>query len=161
MTRCYSSVFSPYSCIAALKYVRLFRKEHHEYCSTESILRRFVETCDNPEDNHANVVQFLLQVMGKLGFIFAEVEKGWGFTQSDLGPLDVITPAGWNLVRAETVAAMQECYLRAMVTPLFPCGDGFVGRSLSFWSLSAEDLSLPLTLWKWRLLFRELLRQTD
>ena len=62
--------------------------------------------------------------MGKLGFIYPEVEKSWGFSQADLGPLDIITPAGWNLVRAETVAAMQECYLRAMVTPLFPCGEG-------------------------------------
>lgn len=58
--------------------------------------------------------------MGKLGFIYPEVKKRFGFTQGDLGPLDMITPAGWNLIEAETVPAMQECYLRAMVTPLFP-----------------------------------------
>ncbi len=62
--------------------------------------------------------------MGKLGFIYPEVKSGMGFVQADLGQLDMITPAGWNLIRAETVAAMQECYLRAMVTPLFSVGDG-------------------------------------
>ena len=45
--------------------------------------------------------------MGKLGFIYPEVKSEWGFTQGQLGQLDIITPAGWNLVRAETVAAMQ------------------------------------------------------
>lgn len=73
--------------------------------------------------------------MGKLGFIYPQVEKSWGFTQSDLGPLDIITPAGWTLVRAETVAAMQECYLRAMVTPLFPCDDGSTFSPLC-WTLA-------------------------
>ena len=58
--------------------------------------------------------------MGKLGFIYPEIKKNIVGCQTDLGPLDMITPAGWNLVRAETVPAMQECYLRAMVTPLFP-----------------------------------------
>ena len=62
--------------------------------------------------------------MGKLGFIYPEVKSGMGFTQENLGQLDMITPAGWNLIRAETVAAMQECYLRAMATPLFSAGDG-------------------------------------
>lgn len=62
--------------------------------------------------------------MGKLGFIYPKVEKSWGFAQQDLGQLDMITPAGWNLVRAETVVAMQECYLRAMATPLSPADDG-------------------------------------
>lgn len=62
--------------------------------------------------------------MGKLGFIYPEVKSGMGFTQENLGQLDMITPAGWNLIRAETVAAMQECYLRAMATPLFSAGNG-------------------------------------
>ena len=62
--------------------------------------------------------------MGKLGFIYPEIKKSMGFNQADLGQLDMITPAGWNLIRAETVAAMQECYLRAMATPLFPADNG-------------------------------------
>ncbi len=58
--------------------------------------------------------------MGKLGFIYPEVNKGMGFDQDTLGPLDMITPAGRNLINAQTVPAIQECYLRSMVTPLTP-----------------------------------------
>ncbi len=73
--------------------------------------------------------------MGKLGFIYPKVETAWGFSQQELGLLDVITPAGWNLVRAETVAAMQECYLRAMTTPLSPTDDGYTFSPLC-WTLA-------------------------
>ena len=62
--------------------------------------------------------------MGKLGFIYPEIKKGMGFHQADLGQLDTITPAGYNLIRAETVPAIQECYLRSMITPMTPTGDG-------------------------------------
>ena len=62
--------------------------------------------------------------MGKLGFIFPEIKTKMGFTQEDLGPLDTITPAGYNLIHAETVPAIQECYLRSMITPTTPTGDG-------------------------------------
>ncbi|WP_434310763.1 AlwI family type II restriction endonuclease [Hominifimenecus sp. rT4P-3] len=60
--------------------------------------------------------------MGKLGFIYPEVKRTLGQDQNLIGPIDRITPAGWNLIRAETVPAMQECYLRAMVTPLTSAG---------------------------------------
>lgn len=76
------------------------------------------------EDSTNSVGRKWRSAMGKLGFIYPEIKGHVGFTQKDLGPLDVITPAGWNLIRAETVAAMQECYLRALVTPLSPTGDG-------------------------------------
>lgn len=56
--------------------------------------------------------------MGKLGFIYPDLKKSLGEAQNLIGQVDMITPAGWNLIRAETVSAMQECYLRAMVTPL-------------------------------------------
>lgn len=58
--------------------------------------------------------------MGKLGFIYPDLKKSLGEAQNLIGQVDMITPAGWNLIRAETVSAMQECYLRAMVTPLEP-----------------------------------------
>lgn len=73
--------------------------------------------------------------MGKLGFIYPEIKRSMGFTQADLGQLDMITPAGWNLICAETVAAMQECYLRAMATPLFPTGNGLTFSPLC-WTLA-------------------------
>lgn len=62
--------------------------------------------------------------MGKLGFIYPSIKTGMGFSQEDLGPLDTITPAGYNLIHAETVPAIQECYLRSMITPTTPTGDG-------------------------------------
>lgn len=73
--------------------------------------------------------------MGKLGFIYPEIKKSMGFNQADLGQLDMITPAGWNLIRAETVAAMQECYLRAMATPLFSADNGLMFSPLC-WTLA-------------------------
>lgn len=75
------------------------------------------------EDSTNSVGRKWRSAMGKLGFIYPEIKRSMGFTQADLGQLDMITPAGWNLVRAETVAAMQECYLRAMATPLFYADD--------------------------------------
>ena len=62
--------------------------------------------------------------MGKLGFLYPLVTKSMGFRQTDLGKLDTITPAGWNLIRAETVPAAQECFLRAMATPVFAAENG-------------------------------------
>ena len=43
--------------------------------------------------------------MGKLGFIYPEVKSNMGFTQEELGPLDIITDAGRNLINAQTVPA--------------------------------------------------------
>ena len=71
------------------------------------------------EDTTNSVVRKWRSAMGKLGFIYPEIRANMGFAQNDLGPLDMITPAGWNLIRAETVAAIQECFLRAMVAPMF------------------------------------------
>ncbi|NBJ14008.1 MAG: AlwI family type II restriction endonuclease [Dehalobacter sp. 4CP] len=62
--------------------------------------------------------------MGKLGFIYPEIKSGAGFTQSDVGPKDTITPAGYRLINSDTAAGIQECYLRAMVVPLIPTGKG-------------------------------------
>lgn len=87
------------------------------------------------EDSTHSVGRKWRSAMGKLGFIYPEVKRSMGFTQAELGQLDMITPAGWNLVRAETVAAMQECYLRAMVTPIFRADDGHTFSPLC-WTLA-------------------------
>lgn len=87
------------------------------------------------EDSTHSVGRKWRSAMGKLGFIYPEIKQSKGFSQVDLGQLDMITPAGWNLVRAETVAAMQECYLRAMVTPLSSAGDGYTFSPLC-WTLA-------------------------
>lgn len=87
------------------------------------------------EDSTHSVGRKWRSAMGKLGFIYPEIKHSMGFRQVDLGPLDMITPAGWNLVQAETVAAIQECYLRAMVTPLSSAGNGYTFSPLC-WTLA-------------------------
>lgn len=72
------------------------------------------------EDSTNSIGRKWRSAMGKLGFIYPDLKKTLGEAQNLIGQVDMITPAGWNLIRAETVAAMQECYLRAMVTPLEP-----------------------------------------
>lgn len=70
------------------------------------------------EDSTNSVGRKWRSAMGKLGFIYPDLRRNLGPAQNLIGQVDLITPAGWTLIRAETVAAMQECYLRAMVTPL-------------------------------------------
>lgn len=70
------------------------------------------------EDSTNSVGRKWRSAMGKLGFLYPEVKPSLGFSQEELGSIDMITPAGWNLIRAETVPAMQESFLRAMVTPV-------------------------------------------
>lgn len=72
------------------------------------------------EDSTNSVGRKWRSAMGKLGFIYPDLRRNSGPAQNLIGQVDLITPAGWTLIRAETVAAMQECYLRAMVTPLEP-----------------------------------------
>lgn len=74
------------------------------------------------EDETHSVGRKWRSAMEKLGFLYPEIKKSMGFSQKDLGQLDIITPAGWNLIKAETVPAIQECFLRAMVTPMAACG---------------------------------------
>lgn len=58
--------------------------------------------------------------LNKLGFLYPEVPTSVGIPQSEVGPLDTITPNGWRLIRAETVPAIQECFLRALAAHYIP-----------------------------------------
>jgi len=58
--------------------------------------------------------------LGKLGFLYPEVPKSTGIAQNDIGSLDTITPNGQRLVNAESVPAMQECFLRALAAYYIP-----------------------------------------
>ena len=48
--------------------------------------------------------------MCALGFLYDD----YGKLQGQIGKLDYITPSGNNLIKAESLAAQQECYLRAL-----------------------------------------------
>ena len=58
--------------------------------------------------------------LNKLGFLYPEVPSSVGIPQGDVGFLDMITPNGWRLIRAETVPAIQECFLRALAAHYIP-----------------------------------------
>ena len=68
-------------------------------------------------DNTNSVGRKWRAAMGKLGFLYPKVENKWGFQQSELGIMDGVTPSGYALVKADTVPAIQDCFLRAMSVP--------------------------------------------
>jgi len=62
-------------------------------------------------------------MFAKNGFVYPQIKKKDGM-QEDLGPVDDITPFGRMFLKADTYAAVQECYLRAMSVEQFPMPDG-------------------------------------
>lgn len=69
------------------------------------------------------------------GFIFPQLKKKEG-NQKDLGHLDDITPFGRSFIKADTYAAIQECYLRAMSVEQYPMSDGIHHFSPLRWVLA-------------------------
>lgn len=65
--------------------------------------------------------------LGKLGFLYPELSTALDLQQSDLGTRDTITQNGRRLIYAESVPAMQECFLRALAAHYIPSvlEDGF------------------------------------
>jgi hypothetical protein len=55
-----------------------------------------------------------------MGFLYPEIPDTLVVSQTDLGQVDTITPNGWRLIRASTVPAMQECFLRALSAHYIP-----------------------------------------
>lgn len=52
--------------------------------------------------------------LGKLGFLYPRIPRSSVVRQENIGAMDMITPNGWRLIRADNVPAMQECFLRAL-----------------------------------------------
>jgi hypothetical protein len=72
------------------------------------------------DDDTYSVGRKWRSALNKLGFLYPEVPPTAGIPQSEIGPVDMITPNGWRLIRADTVAAMQECFLRALAAHYIP-----------------------------------------
>lgn len=72
------------------------------------------------EDKTNSVGRKWRSALEKLGFLYPEIPADLGMQQNDIGAIDMITPNGWRLVRAETVPAMQECFLRALAAHYIP-----------------------------------------
>lgn len=58
--------------------------------------------------------------LNKLGFLYPEVPSKSDISQSEIGPVDMITPNGRRLIQAESVPAMQECFLRSLAAHYIP-----------------------------------------
>lgn len=72
------------------------------------------------DDDTFSVGRKWRSALNKLGFLYPEVPAASGIPQSDLGPLDMITPNGQRLINADTVPGMQECFLRALAAHYIP-----------------------------------------
>lgn len=72
------------------------------------------------DDDTYSVGRKWRSALNKLGFLYPEVPPASGIPQSEIGPIDMITLNGWRLVRANTVPAMQECFLRALAAHYIP-----------------------------------------
>ncbi|MBV5322480.1 MAG: AlwI family type II restriction endonuclease [Ilumatobacteraceae bacterium] len=72
------------------------------------------------DDESYSVGRKWRSALNKLGFLYPEVPITSGIVQTEVGPIDTITPNGWRLIRAETVPAMQECFLRALAAHYIP-----------------------------------------
>lgn len=72
------------------------------------------------DDDTYSVGRKWRSALNKLGFLYPEVPPVSGIPQSEIGPIDMITPNGWRLIRADTVPAMQEIFLRALAAHYIP-----------------------------------------
>ncbi|MDD2661778.1 AlwI family type II restriction endonuclease [Rhodoferax sp.] len=72
------------------------------------------------DDDTYSVGRKWRSALNKLGFLYPEVPPTSGISQSEIGPIDMITPNGWRLIRADTVPAIQECFLRALAAHYIP-----------------------------------------
>ena len=69
------------------------------------------ESGKDPSGSHARKWRLMFE---RYGFIYGQAKKVNGFAQSDLGKVDEITPFGKSFLKANTVPAMQECFLRSL-----------------------------------------------
>lgn len=72
----------------------------------------------------------------RYGFIYGQAKKENGFTQEDLGQVDDITPFGRLFVNADTIPAMQECFLRALAVEQYWLPDKSAHYSPLRWILA-------------------------
>ncbi len=58
--------------------------------------------------------------LSQLGFLYPPIPERLNISQSDIGPVDTITPNGWRLINAESVPAIQEVFLRSLASYYVP-----------------------------------------
>ena len=87
------------------------------YLANEGVLTN----ANDPDGTYGRKWRFVWNVFG---FTVLQVKSGWEIDQNALGNVDTITPLGLTLIRANTLPAAQECFLRAMSVHLHETGDG-------------------------------------
>lgn len=91
------------------------------------------ESGKDPSGSHARKWRLMFE---RYGFIYGQVKKENGFTQEDLGQVDAITPFGRLFVNADTIPAMQECFLRALAVEQYWLPDKSAHYSPLRWILA-------------------------
>lgn len=121
-----TEIANPYKLASGLNLiVELRAKGIHNYDNQQNlatlgdtlVVHGIVELGD---DDTYSVGRKWRSALNKLGFLYPEVPLASGIPQSEVGPIDMITPNGWRLIRADTVPAMQECFLRALAAHYIP-----------------------------------------
>jgi len=73
-----------------------------------------------PEEDVSDMGRKWRSAMTQLGFIYPKIPPREGIPQTDLGDAYTITPNGRRLIDTETVAGMQECFLRSLAAYYIP-----------------------------------------
>lgn len=73
---------------------------------------------DPGKDQDASITRKYRLIFSKFGLIYPEVTQKDGFSQSDIGPVDEITPLGKVFYHANTIEMQQECFLRGLLVPM-------------------------------------------
>ena len=79
------------------------------------------ETGKDPSGSHSRKWRLMFE---RYGFIYGQAKKQNGFDQEALGAMDDITPFGRTFINANTIPAMQECFLRSLSVEQYWLPDG-------------------------------------
>lgn len=79
------------------------------------------ESGKDPSGSHARKWRLMFE---RYGFIYGQAKSYNGFSQEALGKLDDITPFGRVFIKANTIPAMQECFLRSLGVEQYWLADG-------------------------------------
>ena len=79
------------------------------------------ESGKDPSGSHARKWRLMFE---RYGFIYGQAKSQNGFAQEELGEMDEITPFGRVFIKADTVSAMQECFLRSLGVEQYWLPDG-------------------------------------
>lgn len=148
----YSSEINPYYLQKALFAVVAARKRGALQLQSEKELACFYDCLSGQglieslaDDNKVDIACKWRAALSQLGFIYPEIPAREGITQTDLGEPFTVTPNGRRLIDAETVPAMQECFLRSLAAYYIPSALER-GYSFSVFSPLRHTLAIMLEL---------------